>query len=243
MSDAAPTAPGLFPTTLWSMVGGMREVEEGTALAALERLARAYWRPLHGFLLQRGVAEETAADLVQGFFAHLISKEVLLGVEQRETRFRTFLLTCFTRWLSNQRRDAAALLRGGGVVHLPVQTLAAHEEPSSADGSPEHSYDRHWARTLYDHALERLDAEIAARDDRREFFHELRERVAGSASARPQWEDLARRHGMNTSTVRKAAHDLRQRFATLLRHEVRKVVANDEEVDEELRHLVRLLAG
>ena len=48
---------------------------------------------------------------------------------------------------------------------------------------------------------------------------------------------------MNTSTVRKAAHDLRQRFATLLRHEVRKVVANDEEVDEELRHLVRLLAG
>ena len=34
-----------------------------------------------------------------------------------------------------------------------------------------------------------------------------------------------------------------QRLATLLRHEVRKVVAQDDEVDDELRHLLRLLAG
>lgn len=241
MSKVPAPDQGLFPATLWSMVNGATAEEAGTALAALERLARAYWQPLHVFLRQRGVSEDAAADCVQGFFAHLISKEILLGVEQRETRFRTFLLTCFSRWLSNQRRDAGTQRRGCGVEHLPVDALKAPEEPISENPAADDAYDMSWARALYDHALRQLEAEIAAREERREFFQELRERVMGKAQ--PEWEELAQRHGMNSSTVRKAAHDLRQRFATLLRQEVRKVVAHDNEVNDELRYLIRLLGA
>ncbi len=226
---------------MWSIVHGATAVEDVAALEALDRLARAYWKPLNSFLRQRGMEEFAAADCVQGFFAHLISKEVLLGVEERETRFRTFLLKCFTRWLSNQRRDAGALRRGGGAEHVPVEALAAHEEPAAACPAADVAYDHQWARALYDHAVRRLDAEIQAREERREFYEELRQRVLGRADARSDWEEMARRFGMNAPTVRKAAHDLRQRFATLLRHEVRKVVATDEEVDDELRHLIGLL--
>ena len=236
-----PARPG-FPTTLWSVVAGVCAKDADTALGALERLARAYWQPLHGFLRQRGVPEDAAADCVQGFFAHLISKEILFSVERRETRFRSFLLTCFTRWLSNQRRDAATQRRGGGAEHLPVEELDRSGQLCVGD-TPEQIYEQRWARALYDHALARLEAEIAVREERREFFQELKRRVLHGAQVPPDWEGLARQHGMNAATVRKAAHDLRQRLATLLRHEVRKVVAQDDEVDDELRHLLRLLAG
>lgn len=241
MPDAFSKDTELFPNTLWSMVNGATAEEAGTALAALERLARAYWQPLHVFLRQRGVPEAEAADCVQGFFAHLISKEVLFGVEQRETRFRSFLLTCFTRWLSNRRRNAGTQRRGGGAEHLPVEVLDRGGHPRSGD-TPEQIYEQRWARALYDHALSRLEAEIAARGERREFFQELKMRVLHATQTQKDWDGLARQHGMNAATVRKAAHDLRQRFATLLRYEVRKVVAHDDEVDDELRHLLRLLA-
>lgn len=237
-----PAAAGLFPTTMWSVVVNAHAAEESVALQALDRLARAYWQPLHAFLVTRSVASGEAEDCVQSFFAHLISREILLGVERRETRFRTFLLTCFTRWLSNQRRDAAAQRRGGGAEHVPMEALTAHEEPGCMSAGVDALYDQHWARALYDHAVRQLDTEIRARGERQGFFEELRERVLDRGQAQPGWEEMARRHGMNPSSVRKAAHDLRQRFATLLRHEVRKVVAHDDEVDDELRHLIRLLA-
>lgn len=240
MTEPPSTPHGLFPDTLWSMVVGAGEADGDTALAALERLARAYWQPLHVFLRQRGMGHHEAADAVQGFFAHLIRREVLHGLERRETRFRTFLLTCLNRWQSNQRRDANALRRGGGARALPIHELPAEQLP--ADMPAEHLYDRFWARALFDHALARLDAEIEARGERREFLQELRRRVCGSLSGRPQWDEVAERFGMSTVAVRKAAHDLRQRFAVLLRHEVRKVVGSDAEVDDELRHLAGLLA-
>jgi hypothetical protein len=226
---------------MWSVVVNAHAVDESVALQALERMARAYWQPLYVFLRQRGSPHDEASDAVQGFFEHLLRREVLQHVTRRETRFRTFLLTCFTRWLSNQRRDAHALRRGGGAVMLPIHELPVEELP--ADVLAEQLYDRKWARTLFDLALRRLDEEIEAREERRDFFQELRRRVCGPLSGSPQWDEVAGPFGMSIVAVRKAAHDMRLRFATLLRHEVRRVVGSDADVDGELRHLAALLAG
>jgi len=51
------------------------EPDAPAALLALERLARAYGRPLYVFVRQRGADHDSAADHVQGFFGHLISSE------------------------------------------------------------------------------------------------------------------------------------------------------------------------
>ncbi|MBL9118006.1 MAG: hypothetical protein JNJ83_23560 [Verrucomicrobiaceae bacterium] len=236
-------ASGLFPSTIWSMVANTHHEEDGVALRALDRLARAYWKPLFVFVRQRGTDPDKAADLVQGFFHHLLSREVLADLEQRTTRFRSFLLACFCNWLSNQRRDANTEQRGGKTMVLPLEELATKEDAALIlEGiSPEQGYDRHWARTLFDHALAHLDEEIAARDQRREFFVELRKRMVGPAALHPDWDALARQFGMQHGAVRKAMHDLRQRFAKLLREEVRKLVADDSEVEDEIRYLVHLL--
>lgn len=232
---------GLFPVTMWSMIQAANQEEE--ALAGLERLARAYWRPLYVFARQRGATHDGASDEVQGFFEHLISSEMLRDVRRGDVRFRSFLLRCFTNWLHNEHHRNKAAKRGGGVALLRLEELdSSSEEPALVEGqSPDKAFDRGWARALVDHAMQRLEQELEQRE-RSEFLLELRRRTFANDGAGPDWEEMASRHGMTHGAVRKAATDLRRRFGVLLRTEVRSVVATDEEVDEELRYLVTLLS-
>ena len=222
------------------------EVREGgrsEASLALERLAHTYWPPLYVFVRQRGLNHEHAADAVQGFFAHLISGEVLRRVERRESRFRSFLLTAFQNWLTNERERAAMQKRGGGAVHVTLAEFdSAQTNPALAiQESPERSFDRRWARAVFDHAVARLDAEITQKE-RPEFLREMRQRLIGSAAGHPNWEEVAARFGMNDNTVKQAAHALRQRFAVLLKQEVRAVVGSEADLAEELRYLIEQLS-
>lgn len=237
-----PDTSGLFPATMWSAIRAVGSETE--AIEGLERLARAYWRPLYVFARQRGAVHEAAADQVQGFFEHLISHETLADVRRGEVRFRSFLLRCFTNWLSNQHRDETRQKRGGGAPVLPISEIDPQEESTalSDDRSPDQTYDRRWARALVDQVMRRLDAENAERD-RGYFLHEVRQRVFASDGVAPDWEALAQKHGLSHGAVRKAATDMRRRFGVLLREEVRQVVSNDAEVDDELRYLVSLITN
>lgn len=239
------SAPGLFPSTLWSMVTDAGARDESTALRGLERLAHAYWRPLYVFLRQRGTSHESACDAVQGFFEHLLTRDLLQNVTRRETRFRTFVLTCFTRWHSNFNRDQNTQRRGGGVEVFSIDEMAALENTpllAAADEPAESSFDHQWARTIYRRALSRLDVEIAQQPEPRvRFLKALRQRMLGEDALTADWGPVAEEFGMALGTVRKAAHDLRQRFATMLRYEVKAVVSDDVEINEELRYLVQLL--
>lgn len=232
---------GLFPVTMWSMIQAARQEEE--VLTGLERLARAYWRPLYVFARQRGSTHEAASDEVQGFFEHLLSSDMLKNVQRGEVRFRSFLLRCFTNWLHNQHHRDHAAKRGGGAVMMPLNEMDSKiDEPALIAGqSPDKAFDQGWARALVDHAMKRLEDELAQRE-RSEFLLELRQRTFASGTAGPDWEEMARRHGMTHGAVRKAATDLRRRFGILLRTEVRSIVSKDEEVDHELRYLVSLLS-
>ena len=223
------------------MIQAAKQAEE--ALPGLERLARAYWRPLYVFARQRGSAHDTAADEVQGFFEHLLSHEMLKNVQRGEVRFRSFLLRCFTNWLANEQRRAHTAKRGGAVAALRLDEMDSRVvEPALIEGkSPDAAYDHGWARALVDHAMKRLEVEIEQRE-RSVFLQELRGRTFADDGAGPDWEEMAQRHGMSHGAVRKAAVDLRRRFGVLLRGEVRSIVATDAEVDDELRYLVSLLS-
>jgi hypothetical protein len=217
--------------------------QEHEALAGLERLARAYWKPLYVFARQRGAAHDAAADEVQGFFEHLLSRDMLQKVQRGEVRFRSFLLRCFTNWLVNEHQKNGAAKRGGGAALLRVDELDSQmDEPALIEGkSPDTAYDQGWAQALVDQAMQRLELELEQRENR-EFLQELRRRTFATGGAGPDWEELALRHGMTHGAVRKAATDQRRRFGVLLRTEVRNVVSNDEEVDDELRYLINLLS-
>jgi hypothetical protein len=66
-----------FATTHWSLVLAAQGPTPA-AQEALEKLCRAYWRPIYGFVRRQSTLPEEAKDLTQGFFALLLEPRVLL---------------------------------------------------------------------------------------------------------------------------------------------------------------------
>ncbi len=223
---------------MWTAVVEARDGETPLARQALEQLARAYWRPLYVFLRQRGRDHEQAAEEVQGFFAHLLGRDFLRFVQPREGRFRTFLLSAFTRWLDDQRDRAQAAKRGGGQALISLDEFASVSGLASAETiAPEEAFDRHWAREVFELALARLAETWSAR---LELFAALRTSLTSGPEGE-EYTTIAARFEMTEGAVKKAAFDLRARFARIIREEVRRTVRDDTAVDEELRYLIRLL--
>ena len=71
-----------FATTHWSVVLTAQD-ESPAAQEALEKLCRAYWRPIYSFVRRQGVGPEEAEDLTQGFFALLLERRDLSAAEER----------------------------------------------------------------------------------------------------------------------------------------------------------------
>lgn len=228
----------LFPATMWSALLAAQGEQGAEALQGLERLARAYWRPLYVFARQRGAGHEEAADGVQGFFEYLLSGEVLRKVKPGEGRFRNFLLVVFRRWLDDGMEKRLAAKRGGGALHLSLDELnAAALEPVAGRDSPEEAFDRKWAFALVGRALLALQEAWAARAA---VFQALKCGLDGSDEVEP-YAAIAARLGITEGAVKTAAYDLRKGFGNAVRREIRSTVASDEDVEQELRYLVQLI--
>ena len=72
-------------------------------------------------------------------------------------------------------------------------------------------------------------------------FNALKPCLIGSREAQP-YATLAAELGMTEGAVKVAVSRLRQQYRERLREEVAKTVARPEDVDGELRHLLRVLA-
>jgi len=232
---------GLFKSTQWTIVNNAAG-DNDAALQALSWLCEQYWRPLYIFVRQRGMDHDDAADAVQGFFAFVCSRDVFARVERRETRFRTFLLAVFKNWLADQRDRAHALKRGGGLVRVDLSDSSAMPAPPELmEGeTPEHCFDRTWARAVFDSAIARLDEELGE-GDRVDYMLEIRRRLL--EGGQPDWSSVATRFGTTMNAVKQMAFSIRGRFAVLLKKEVRALVSSDSDVDDELRYLVRQLSS
>jgi len=239
----APHGPRSFATTQWSQVvraGSERTVESSEAL---EVLCRRYWPPLYHFARRRGYSQQDAEDLTQGFFAELLESGSIARADANRGRFRTFLLASFQHHQSHQRARAATLKRGGGRIIVSLDALretkaGQTQEPSDSE-TPEKTYDRMWALSVLDHALEALRRDYAAAG-KEGFFDELKGAIWGGRDEESHAE-IARRLDSTEGAVRVAIHRLRKRFREQLRTEVATTLGDPAEVKDELRHLLAAL--
>lgn len=228
----------MFPSTAWSAIRGACDTDAPAALRGLERLARAYWRPLYHFLRKRGSTHEEAADQVQGFFEHILSHDFLREVRPGAGRFRNFLLVSLRRWVRDERNRATAQKRGGGAAHLPIDELLEMEVDVPGDAqSPEHAFDQRWAREVFRRAMVNTREAWAKRV---EVFAALQASLDGSVG-NENYAQIGARLNMTEGAVKKAAFDLRKTFAANIRAEIELTVADPAEVEDELRHLIQLL--
>src|SRR6516165_2026346 len=146
-TDPASAGPAAFTTTHWSVVLEAQG-ESPAAQEALENLCRTYWRPIYGFVRREGAKPEEAKDITQGFFLVLLERKDFNLVRQEKGRLRSFLLASLKHFMANERRDAAAIKRGGGQKLLPLDGIEAYDVSDFDRGamlSPDLLYDRRWA--------------------------------------------------------------------------------------------------
>jgi RNA polymerase sigma-70 factor (ECF subfamily) len=233
-----------FPTTHWSLVIQAGSPESPQARAALEGLCRDYWYPLYAFVRRKGHDPETAQDLVQGVFAHLLERGDLLGLEPERGRFRSFPMACCTHYLARYHERERAARRGGGRVAIPINALTAESRFGGEPGhdlTAERLFERRWALTLLDHVLAGLDAEMA-RSDKWALYERLRPALLGQGEG-PSYQAIADELGLTVGAVKMAAHRLRGRYRDRLREEIARTVADPSAIDAEIQALLAVLGG
>ena len=233
-----------FATTQWSLVLAAGRRGSAEAEEALGRLCAMYWYPIFAFVRRQGYSVDAAQDLTQSFFTRLIEKEDIGDADRNRGRFRTFLLTACQHFLSNERDRMLAIKRGGGRLPVPIDVALAEVRYQSSlahSETPEHLYDRQWCLTLLTSVLDALRDEYAASGTSRQF-----ERFRGFLTMDEDagtHADAGRELGMSADAVKVAVHRLRRRYRDALRRQIAETVDSDEEIEDEMRHLLKTLGN
>jgi RNA polymerase sigma factor (sigma-70 family) len=242
-SEVAEGRP-VFVTTHWSVVLSARKKDSPQSAAALETLCRTYWYPLYAYVRRQGHSPPDAQDLTQEFFARLLQKDYLKAAAREKGRFRTFLIVALKRFLANEWDRVRAQKRGGGQPLLSLDAEVAEEryrvEPVEG-ATADRIFERRWALTLLDRTMTRLREEFTAAGKAEEF-----KRLKACLTAERgdiSYAEIAAALGQSEGTVRVVVHRLRKRFREIFREEIAHTVSSTEEIEEEVRYLMGVLAG
>jgi RNA polymerase sigma factor (sigma-70 family) len=243
-ASSPPEQGGWFTTTHWSIVLAAQDPASPQAAEALEKLCRSCWYPLYAFVRRQGHDESSAKDLTQGFFARLLEKNYLAQVDQDRGKFRSFLLASLKHYMADERDKERAQKRGGGRVLLSLDETVGEDryraEPVDVMDA-EKLYERRWALTLLDQARRRLKEEYQ-NAGKSELYQRLQEFDAGG-NGNPPYADVAKDLGLSESGLRTSVFRMRNRHRELVREEVAQTVSSPQEIDEEIRHLILIVAG
>ena len=239
--------PKQFAATRWSLVLNAQKSDDKNSAEALAELCRANWLPLYGYLRGRGYDPHAAEDLVQGFFEEVLEQSTFSKADPARGQFRTFLLSCLHHYVARQHRHEQRQKRGGGARLLPLDVDAEEAEArysrelTDTSGTPEEHFDRLWALTLLDRALQRLRSEHEG-DAASKRFDVLQPFVSGARGELPM-EEAATKLGLSVQAIKSAVFRLRKRFSEIVREELRELVDRDSDVQDELRYLLGCVAS
>ncbi len=228
----------MFPTTSWTIVAAAGRHSTGSP-DALAKLCAAYWFPVYAFIRRKGYRREQAEDLCQEFFAWILERGALAAARRERGRFRSFLLATAGNFLANEWDREHAQKRGGGASPLPLDFESGDvrycREPFH-EFTPEALFDRQWAMTILELALARLQEEQKRRGHT-EQFERLRAFLTED-NVRGSYEEIAADLKIGVPALRTALHRLRRRYSELIREEIAAIVADPNEVEDEIRFLL-----
>jgi RNA polymerase sigma-70 factor (ECF subfamily) len=231
-----------FDTTHWSLVLAAGGDDSAKARLALATLCETYWYPLYAYIRRRGNGAEDARDLTQAFLASLIERKDFRHLDKTRGRFRAFLLASVQHFLANDAARRHAQKRGGRTPTLSLDLDGAEGryrvEPAEA-ATPETLYERRWALTVIDRVLARLRHEFQT-DARGGEFDALKSCLLGETPL-GGYAAIARALGTTEGAVKVSVHRLRRRFQNELKRDIAETVSAPEDVDDEIRYLIRAL--
>jgi RNA polymerase sigma-70 factor (ECF subfamily) len=227
--------------TRWTLVWQAGHGSTTEMRAARESICRHYWPPVYAFFRKNGFESEDAKDQTQAFFEHLIEDDWFARVDKEKGRLRTFLLATLGNFTVNEQRRRATVRHGGKAVFISLeQAEQTYELHASSEMSAEQIFQRRWALTLLNKAMEATREEFN-RTGKSQLFEALRGFLSTSIprSEAEGSERLAEMLGMSPGALRTAIHRLRKRFGRHLRQQVATTLASTDDalIDQEMQEL------
>ncbi len=228
MSDAPETVHHLYcPTTQWTtVILAIQSDDEERALAALKIFCEQYRDVIFKFFLRR-LGPDLAATYTQEFFFKKIQRlwderrGLLFKVErQPSAKFRYFLFSALSWFVSDMTKTGRDPLKDS--VPL-VSDLAV---PSGEDKIAR-DCDREVAFGVIRRVMKRLQVSDV-------YLRYFCEKITAEQGAR----ELA----VSSGAFRVAVHRLVPAIREAFREEVRVLVASEADVDDEIRHLIKIIA-
>jgi RNA polymerase sigma-70 factor (ECF subfamily) len=225
-----------FPKTIWGMVVRMKDESTESRRAALEDLARRYWKPVYHFIrMAWSKSNEDAKDLTQAFFAWLTEGDTMRKYEPSKGSFRTYLRILLKHFLQHQDEAMRRFKRGGGVKLAPLAGDPDYPQvdiPDPKATDPEKAYDETWMVTLAQNALQRVRERCRAGGREKE-FRAYEEYDLKAARERPTYAAVAATLGVKESDVRNYLFRIREEIWAEIRVELALVTRDKQELEEE----------
>ena len=180
-----------------------------------------------------------ARELAHEFFATILAGKSLGGAERGRGRFRSYVLGAVKHFLADHRERANAEKRCGGAENVPLDTATSAGLSLPSQSDDDRRFDRQWAFTIIARALDTISSELREAGKAAHFLV-LKPWLTGAGQSQAE---AAVQLGMSESAVKVAIHRLRQRFREAVKAEIAHTVPAESDVDDELRHLVAVLAG
>jgi len=233
-----------FLTTEWSLVEGIQRGEDGHD-ALLGKLLERYWKPVFCYLYHKGLGNEKAKDLTQGFFQEVVlGRGLIQRANPTKGSFRKFLLAALEHYLQGIHRRESARKRypRGERIALDQIDPAGLDEPTERL-TAEESFNYAWLASLLDEVLAEVEADCLAHG-LEVHWRVFKERVLDpivNETAPPSLADVSHMHGVTDPA--KASNmiiTVNRRLQTVMRRHLRQYASSDAAVQEELEEFVQM---
>lgn len=171
----------------------------------------------------------------------VVRRRLLERADPVAGRLRCWLLAALRHFLANARRRDNRQKRGTGESLLSLDHEEACGELAKIDSpqlSPAEAFDRAWVNVLLGRVLGHVTRQYEDAGKAAEFAALLPWLLDDSCT--PQM-DAAVQAGMTITNFRVQLHHLRGRYREALRQEISATLEHEEDYDEELAYLFRLV--
>ena len=245
MANSSIRGQNDWQTTHWSVViSAQREknLPPDQWQHSLAELCQAYWYPLYAYLRRKGYKTDDAQDLTQDFFASLIEKDFLKAIDPDRGRFRWFLMDAISKFAANWNAAQSTKKRGGDrqFFSLRFDDVETRYLKEPTDGlTPEKLFNRRWALTVLDSAINQLQNDYEQNGKTR-FFEHLHVFLTADSQI-PSYAEVAEKLGLTETAVKVAIHRLREKYRNTIRQLLAQTLEDPASLDDEIDDLMSSL--
>ena len=232
-----------FLTTHWSLIKDIKSDDErNRSLANL--LIQRYWKPVYFYMRRKGYDNEQAKDLTQGFFHEVVlGRKLIQTADPAKGRFRSLLLSALERYLIDQMDKETARKRIPKKKLLSLDLAENWDLPAVvSESSPADSYNYGWVSALLDQILSQVQAKCREQDMEVHWniFNDRVVRPIVEDDACPSLTEVCQKYGIeNEKKASNMMITVKRCFQAALKESVRNTVASEQEIDGELKEIMR----